>query len=111
MDSFEVIISPKALEQLDDYISYIQYTLLNSQAAVSVWQDAMETRERLSQCAGSLALCGHPELRRRGYRLMRFKRHSYVMLYRTDGNRAIVEAVYHQLQDYENTFSDGLDAE
>lgn len=29
MDSFDVIISPKALAQLNDYIDYIQYTLMN----------------------------------------------------------------------------------
>ena len=33
MDSFDVIISPKALSQLNDYIDYLQYTLLNEQAA------------------------------------------------------------------------------
>lgn len=41
MDSYDVIISPKALLQLDKYIDYIQYTLLNEQAAKSVWQDAI----------------------------------------------------------------------
>ena len=40
MDSFEVIISPKALSQLNDYINYIQYTLLNPQAAKSVRRKA-----------------------------------------------------------------------
>lgn len=38
MDSFNVIISPKALSQLNSYIDYLQYTLLNDQAAYSVWQ-------------------------------------------------------------------------
>ena len=46
MDSFKVIISPKALAQLNDYIDYIQYTLLNPQAAKSVWEDAIGTTER-----------------------------------------------------------------
>lgn len=32
MDSYNVIISPKALSQLNSYIDYIQYTLLNDQA-------------------------------------------------------------------------------
>ena len=38
MDSFEVIVSPEALEQLESYIDYLQYTLFNTQAAKSVWQ-------------------------------------------------------------------------
>lgn len=33
MDSFDVIISPKALSQLNGYIDYLQFTLLNDQAA------------------------------------------------------------------------------
>lgn len=60
MDSFDVIISPKALSQLNDYIDYLQYTLLNDQAAHNVWQDALDTRERLSNVAGSLKPCSHP---------------------------------------------------
>ena len=51
MDSFNVIISPKALYQLNNYIDYLQYTLLNDQAAYNVWQDALETRDQLSRVA------------------------------------------------------------
>ena len=68
MDSFEVIISPKALSQLNDYIDYIQYTLLNPQAAKSVWEDAIETTERLESIAGSLRYCANPKLRKLGYK-------------------------------------------
>lgn len=74
MDSFDVIISPNALSQLNRYIDYIQYTLLNVSAASNVWQDALETRKRLSLVAASLLV--------------------------------YVDAIYHQLQDYENTFID-----
>lgn len=56
MDSFNVIISPKALSQLNDYINYLQYTLLNNQAAYNLWQDSLDTREQLSRVAGSLNL-------------------------------------------------------
>lgn len=55
MDSFDVIISPKVLSQLNSYIDYLQYTLLNEQAACNVWQDALETREKLSRTAKSFA--------------------------------------------------------
>ena len=64
MDLFNVIISPKALSQLNSYIDYLQYTLLNDQAASNVWQDALETRARLAEVAGSLKLCAHPLLKK-----------------------------------------------
>ena len=104
MDSYEVIVAPKALEQLERYIDYIQYTLMNVQAAEAVWRDAVETRNKLAQVAGRLRLCGHPVLCERGYRMIPFARHRYVMLYRLEGNTAFVDGIYHQLQDYENLF-------
>lgn len=108
MDLFDVIISPKALTQLNDYINYIQYTLMNDQAAYNVWQDALDTQKKLSEVAGSLNLCVHPQLKKYGYHPMNFLRHRYLMLYRIEGQTAYVEAIYHQLQDYENIFADEL---
>lgn len=109
MDSFDVIISPKALSQLNDYIDYLQYTLLNDQAAYNVWQDALETREQLSRVAGSLKFCTHPQLKKNGYRAIHFMRHRYLMFYRIEGATVYVDSIYHQLQDYENTFVGELD--
>ena len=43
MDSYNVIITDRALEQLESYIDYIQYTLLNVQAADAVSLDAVDT--------------------------------------------------------------------
>ncbi len=108
MDSFDVIISPKALSQLNDYIDYLQYTLLNDQAAYNVWQDALETRNQLSKIASSLKLCSHPKLKKSGYRVIHFMRHRYLMLYRIEGATVYVDAIYHQLQDYENILADEL---
>ena len=88
MDSYEVIISPKAYEQLEDYVGYIQYTLLNNVAAEKVWQDAVDTADKLESVAGSLAPCKHPKLRKLGYHPMFFLRHDYVMLYRIEGHVA-----------------------
>lgn len=109
MDSFDVIISPKALAQLNDYIDYLQYTLLNEQAARNVWQDALDTMDELSKVAESLKPCTNPLLKKYGYRPMNFLRHRYLMLYRVEGQTAYVDAIYHQLQDYENIFVNKLD--
>ena len=104
MDSFNVITTPKALSLLNDYISYIQYTLMNEQAAKAVWEDAMDTAAELEKVAGSLRPCDDPDLKSLGYRKINFLHHRYVMIYRIDGKNAYVEAIYHQLQDYENIF-------
>lgn len=99
---YKVIITHPARDQLDDVIRYILYELQNEQAALSVMQDADETGRRLSRIAGNLKLCDDPRLRTLGYRMIHFKNHHYFMLYRIEGSMVYVDAVYHDLQDYEN---------
>lgn len=106
MNSFDVIISPKALSQLNSYVDYLQYTLLNDQAARNVWQDAMETRDQLSKATEGPKLCSYPLLKKNEYGVIHFMRHRYLMLYRIEGSTIYVDAIYHQLQDYENIFAD-----
>lgn len=85
MDSFKVIIAPEALEQLNSCVRYIRCILLNPTAAESVYDDAIETGAELSTVAGSLKFCDNERLRRYGYRAITFRRHQYVMIYRTEG--------------------------
>ncbi|MCD7751102.1 MAG: type II toxin-antitoxin system RelE/ParE family toxin [Lachnospiraceae bacterium] len=108
MDSFNVIMAPRAWNQLNEFVDYIQFTLLNEQAAKSVYNDALETIEKLRIAADSLQYCRNPRLRKRGYRAINFRRHQYLMLYLVSGRNVYVEAVYHQQQDYENTFAETL---
>lgn len=104
MDLFKVDISPTARKRLERYVDYIQFTLLNDQAADAVMQDALETIEDLEKTAESLGLCTDPDLEAMGYRKILFRRHDYVMIYDIDGHTARIKGVYHLLQDYENLF-------
>ena len=104
MDSYNVVITDQALNQLESYIDYIQYVIIDEQAADAVTLDAIETQNRLQNMAEVLSPCKNIFLKSLGYHLMRFKYHRYVMLYRIEENTAIVEAIYHQMQDYESTF-------
>lgn len=47
-------------------------------------------------------------LKKEGYRIIHFLHHRYLMLYRAEGQSVYVDAVYHQLQNYENTFANEL---
>lgn len=78
------------------------------QAANAVWHDAIETVNELETVAGSLRKCGDPKLNELGYRKINFIHHKYVMIYRIESETAFVEAIYHQLQDYENVFLDSI---
>ncbi len=99
MDLFNVVFAPRADKQLEEYVTYIQYVLLNEGAARRVYNDALETLGQLAKVASALRYCEHPTLKRHGYRLIHFRRHQYVMLYRVEGKTAYVDAVFHQRQD------------
>lgn len=111
MGTYKIVISPRALEQLGQSVNYIRDVLLEPLAAKAVWEDAAETVRELKSVAGTLRLCSHPKLRELGYHAARFLRHDYIMLYRIEGRTAYIDAIYHQRQDYENTFSRDLSEE
>lgn len=99
---YKVVITPDAEEDLDRYIRYLLFEKNNGQAASNVLNDFEATKQSLSRVAGSLKLCENPKLREFGYRRINFLSHRYFMLYRIEGNFAIVDNIFHELQDYEN---------
>lgn len=102
---YKVVITPTAEAHLRAYIVYAKRKFKSNQAVRSIIEDARQTVRRLSRVAGSLALCSDDILHEYGYRKIMFLRHDFFMLYRLDGNVAVVEAMYHVLQDYESLFS------
>ena len=99
---YKVMITSDAEEDLDRFIRYLLFKKKNRQAALNVLNDFEETKRALSVAAGSLKLCDNPRLNALGYRKIHFLSHRYFMLYRIEGNLAIVDNIFHELQDYEN---------
>ena len=60
------------------------------------------TKESLKRVAGSLKLCDDPKLNALGYRRINFLSLRYFMLYRIEDDTAVVDNIFHELQDYEN---------
>lgn len=99
-------ISPRAYQQLDEYVTYIHSILKNKQAAQNVWEDARETADLLKTSAGSLRFCPDERLSALGYHQIKFLHHDYVMIYHIEESVARVDAVYHIKQDYPKKFID-----
>ncbi len=95
---------PPAKRRLDMFVYYTLEILKNRQAAKSILADAKETRKRLSVIADSLKICADPILAKYEYRKIRFEKHKFVMIYRIEGNKVIVDGMFHELQDYEGIF-------
>ena len=102
MKEFQVVITAEAKSQMREYLSYIKIELKNPQAVRAVRDDWKETTKQLRTVAGSLPLCSNPKLAIRNLHKIHFQRHSFVMLFRINGDTAEVVNIYHDLQDYEN---------
>ena len=102
----EVRMTRLAQSQLAEYVGYIRNQFKNPQAAKAVLQDARETKAALLKVAESIALCDDPDLRTMGYRAILFRRHRYPFVDSIRNDVVYIEATYHELQDYENTFKE-----
>ncbi|WP_029201768.1 type II toxin-antitoxin system RelE/ParE family toxin [Oribacterium sp. NK2B42] len=105
MDLFNVIITPRAKSMLDQLVCYLEVKKQSPQSADNVFIDALETGDQLKTLADSFGYCDDSDLKRMGFRKLKFIHHDYILIYRVDGINAVVEAFYHQSQDYEHVFS------
>lgn len=99
---YKIVLTRRAQLDFRNITHYLLYELKSEQAAISVTNDMEKTIERLSYTAGGLKLCEDPQLRDLGYRTIYFKLHNYFILYRIQDGVVYVDAIYHDLQDYES---------
>ena len=99
---YKVVITEDAEADLDSFIRYLLFEKMNRQAAAAVLDDFEATKESLKRVAGALKLCDNPRLSALGYRRINFLSHRYFMLYRIEDDTAVVDNIFHELQDYEN---------
>lgn len=99
---YKVVIVESAKDDLNNILHYLIYNKKNKQAAISVLEDFESTVDRLQDVAGSLKLCDNIRLRELGYHRMGFLSHKYFILYRIEDNTVFVDAIFHEMQDFEN---------
>jgi plasmid stabilization system protein ParE len=100
--AYKVVITKDAELDLQGFIEYLLYEKQSEQAARNVLDDFELTKASLATVAGSIKLCENPRLRELGYRKIHFISHRYFMMYRVEGKLAIVDSIFHDLQDYES---------
>ena len=103
MKVFQVIVTPNAEEDFKKYLSYLRDVKKNPQAVQSVIEDFRDTKNTLSNMAGSLAEPKSEQLRRRGLKRINFLRHNYFLLYYIGRDGIVyITNVFHDLEDYES---------
>ena len=100
---FDVELSELAEQQYDEILSYIANELKNPQALRNVMDDFDDTIEKLEKMADSFGYCNCDRLNEMGLHKINFAKHRYLFVYRVNTSQVIVEGMYHEMQDYENS--------
>ena len=99
---FNVELSELAETQYDNILSYISNVLKNPQAVANVMDDFDDTVGKL-EMADTFGFCKSKRLKEMGLHKIKFARHRYLFVYRIVNETVIIEGMYHELQDYENS--------
>ena len=100
---FNVELSELAEKQYDNILSYISNVLKNPQALENVMDDFDNTVGKLEKMADTFGFCKSKRLKEMGLHKIKFARHRYLFVYRIVDEIVIIEGIYHELQDYENS--------
>ena len=101
MKRYKVYITGRAFSDLRIRIGYLRNEKKSMQAAQALFDDYRETRSILANIAGALADPDDEKLKRRGLKRINFLHHNYFMLFRIDGDKAVVVEIFHGLEDYD----------
>ena len=96
---WKVFATDDVEEDLSEFVRYLLYEKLNEQAADAVIRDYDDTLSVLERVAGSLKTVDNLRLAKFGYKRINFQRYNYYLLFRLEGNTAVVDGMYHDLQD------------
>ena len=100
---FNVELSEMAEQQYDKILSYIAYELKNPQALQNVMDDFDDTISKLEKMADSFGYCNSNRLKEMGLHKINFARHRYLFVYQVNQSQVIIEGMYHEMQDYEDS--------
>lgn len=98
--AYKLIISRKADENIDNIINYLVVNLSNRQAAEAVIEDIDDAYRKLEERAESYAYCSDSYLASKGYRKLPLSKHSYIILYRVEGDDVFISGVFHTRENY-----------
>ena len=101
---FRVEMSEKAESQYDNILDYVANILRNEQAVIAIMDDFDNAINTLEKMADSFEYCTSIRWRKLELRKYHLDKHKYLLIYRIVNDVVIVEGMYHELQDYENSF-------
>lgn len=97
---YNVSFSDEAFEEYISCVEYLLYDLESPQAADSLISDVDKALDNLRKYAEIYSFCDNASLAKRGIRRIRLK-HRYRLFYHIEDEEVTIDAMLHNLQDFE----------
>ena len=98
--AYNLIITDRADELIDERISYLLLKFKNPQAATHLMNGISEIYDRMEDNPYQFPDSKDPYLLRRGYKEAYVPDMDYKMVFRIDGSDVYVVGLFHDLEDY-----------
>ena len=100
--------TPLLEKKLDKNLGYLINRKRSPQAAQSLLRDFVETRESLEKTAGMIKDPDDDKLKIRNLKRINFRRHSYFLLFRINGDFVEIVTMFHELENYGDKLTNEL---
>ena len=98
--SYKLIATLKYQQQLDALLGYVAKHLHNKTAAKSIYKDVTDAYGLLKEFPAAMELCRDEVLAVRSYRKFVLKHHDYVILFRIENEKVLLDGIFHGLEKY-----------
>lgn len=100
--AYNLIVTERADELLDNMLHYLIYRLKNKQAAKHLLDEVERIYVRLEENPLQFPLCRDRYLAERGYYEAVTEQMNYVIIFSINANGVTIVGIFHQLENYYN---------
>ena len=97
---YELVITDKAQEMLDDLVRYLLFDLCSRKAAEHLISSVQDIYQRLRLFPLQFPLCEDYVLRGNGYRKAVLADMSYILIFTVEDQAVYVLGIFHELENY-----------
>ena len=99
---YNLSITEKAEEQMDELVEYLLFKLMNRYAAVHLLDSVERMYDILEENPLQFSYSKDPYLASKGYREALLMDMRYRIIFSVEGNNVYVKGIFHELQHYKN---------
>ena len=97
---YNLIISQRAEEMLDEIVNYLIQHLKSRQAALRLLKDLEQVYCRLKENPYQFPICKEDYLTKKEYRVVPLKNINYILIFKVLNDTVCVLGIFHQLEQY-----------